>query len=259
LAFLYSLLLRLLYPTSLSVLLLLTAAAAGRRPRLRRVCFALALVILVVCGNGWLTSAMIRRLERTHLPAASLPAADAILVLSGGILSRTPPRPTVEVGEAGDRVLYGAELFRQHKAPQIICTGNVGTGGISARPASEDMAELLAMVGIPSQAVVVEVRSENTHEHAVNLCPMLRDRQIKSVLLVTSAMHMPRALASFQRECPTIVFTPAPTDFRVVDGAPLAWHRWLVRAIPTPATLLDFSDAAHEYLGLLYYRMRGWV
>ena len=46
-----------------------------------------------------------------------------------GIAARIPPRPTVEVNEAGDRVIYGAHLFKQGKAPRILCTGNVATGG----------------------------------------------------------------------------------------------------------------------------------
>jgi uncharacterized SAM-binding protein YcdF (DUF218 family) len=258
-SFLYSVLLKLLYPTSLSLLLLGAAAVARRSPRFRRACFGLAVAILLVCGNGWVTSALIRHLEQEYLPRQPVPTADAILVLSGGVLGRIPPRPTVEIGEAGDRILYGAELFRQRKAPQIICTGNVATGGVAPRPAAAEMAELLAMLGVPSQAIVKEVQSENTHEHAINVCPLLRDRKIGSVLLVTSAMHMPRSVATFRRLCSSVDFIPAPTDFRAPQSGRSVWYRQLVGLIPTPRNLLDFSDAAHEYLGIAYYRLRGWI
>ena len=202
---------------------------------------------------------MIRYLEGQHLPPQAMPTADAILVLSGGILGRTPPRQTVEIGDAGDRVLYGAELYRQGKAPQIICTGNVATGGIAPRPAAEDMAELLRLVGIPASAIATEIKSENTREHAVNLCPLLQERQMNRVLLVTSAMHMPRSIGVFRRLCPAIEFVPAPTDFRAPFEVATAWHRQAVRLLPTPRSLLDFSDAAHEYLGIVYYRLRQWM
>jgi uncharacterized SAM-binding protein YcdF (DUF218 family) len=121
------------------------------------------------------------------------------------------------------------------------------------------MADLLTLLGVPPDAIVREVRSENTREHAVNLCPVLGTMNVRSTLLVTSALHMPRAVASFRRACPSVVFHPAPTDFRVTDETPPPWYRRAIGALPTPRTLLDFSDVMHEYLGLLYYWARGWV
>ena len=258
-AFLYSVLLKLLYPTSVSLLLLAAGAALRRRPTARRVCYLLAVLVLLVCGNGWVVAAMIRHLEGQYPPPHAMPSADAILVLSGGVLGRTPPRPTVEIGDAGDRLLYGAELYRKGKAPQIICTGNVATGGIAPRPAAEDMAELLQLLGIPTSSIVTEIKSENTHDHAVNLCPLLEARQMKRVLLVTSALHMPRSVGVFRRACPAVEFVPAPTDFRAPFERSFAWYRQGVRLLPTPRSLLDFSDAAHEYVGMAYYHLRGWM
>jgi uncharacterized SAM-binding protein YcdF (DUF218 family) len=257
--FLYSLLLKFLYPTSLLLVLLTIAALARRKRWLRRTSFALALTILMVGGNGWVVEGLIRHLESRVRPPTPLPAADAILVLSGGVLARTPPRPTIEVSEAGDRILYGAELFRQRKAPLVICTGSVGTGGIVARPIADEMAELLGMLGVPPHAIVTEGRSENTREHAVNVCPMLESRRIRSVLLVTSAMHMPRSIGVFRRICPGVEFVPAPTDFRTTWADPGVWYREAVSLIPTPQNLVDFSNAMHEYLGIAYYRVRGWI
>lgn len=258
-AFLYSIALKLLYPTSVSLLLLVVAPMFRRGSVARRVCYGLGVAVLVVCGNGWVSKSLVRNLERQYVPTEPPPAADAILVLSGGVLGRSAPRPIVEVADAGDRVLYGAELYRQRKAPQLICTGNVATGGIAPRPAAEDMAELLTMLGVPGSAIVTEVESENTHDHAVNLCPFLQERQMRSVLLVTSAMHMPRSIATFRRTCPAVAFIPAPTDFRVAQDAPVAWYRDAVNLLPTPGTLLAFSDAIHEYVGMAYYRARGWA
>jgi uncharacterized SAM-binding protein YcdF (DUF218 family) len=255
--FLYSVFLKLLYPTSIA--LVLFVAAALSRGGLRRVYYGLALAVLLVCGNGWVVRSLIERLESAHAAPDPIPTADAIVVLSGGIHARTPPRPTVEVSEAGDRVLFGAELFRRGKAPQIICTGDVGTGAIGRRPEAEDMRDLLVMVGIPESAILLETRAQNTHEHAVNLCPTFTARQIKRVLLVTTAMHMPRSLGVFRRSCPAVEYIPAPTDFRVTFGPEIPWYRHAVALLPTPHTLADFTNVSHEYLGLLYYWLRGWV
>lgn len=257
-AFAYSLLLKLLYPTSIA-LILMAAGIVVRSPRARRTCQASALAVLLVCGNGWVVAAMVRGLEGRYPSPDPVPTGDAILVLSGGIFGRTPPRPSVELGDAGDRVVYGASLFKRGKAPRIICTGNVATGGVAPRPAAEDMAELLGVLGIAADAVVTETRSENTHDHALLVCPMLRERGMSRVLLVTSAMHMPRAMGVFRRGCPDIQMIAAPTDFRVPDELPVPWYRRSVALLPTPRALFDFSDAAHEYVGIAYYTLRGWM
>jgi len=301
-SFLYSLLLKLLYPTSLSLLLLGGAVVFRKRRTLCRACFALAVGVILICGNGWLIRGLTKHLEwqypvlqnygtaegesrelpsevgeRLHGPRkaesrngsrttdqqleVSGPplVADAILVLSGGILPPTPPRPTVEIGDAGDRLLYGAYLFRKGRAPHIICTGNVATGGIALRPLAEDMAEFLALLGIPTNSIVTEIKSENTREHAKYLYPVLQQRGFKRVLLVTSAMHMPRSVGVFRHLCPGIEFIPAPTDFRTVQRLPMPWYRHLTALIPTPRSLLDFCEVEHEYLGIAYYRVRGWI
>jgi uncharacterized SAM-binding protein YcdF (DUF218 family) len=277
-SFLYSLLLKFLYPTSLCLVLLLASAALQKRKVASRICFWLAVAILVVCGNGWVDAALVRHLERQYPPLTSQPStlnpqprvagsewqvaraseADCILVLGGGTVAKIPPRPTVEVSEAGDRVLYAAHLYRQGIAPRVICTGNVGTGGVASHPEAEDMKELLVMVGVPADAIILETDAANTHEHAKNLQALLRERNFKRVLLVTSAMHMPRSMGVFKKDCAGIEFIPAPTDFRIAEQIPAPWYQDLKALVPTPSNLLLFSEAMHEYVGIAWYRVRGW-
>src|SRR4051812_8027312 len=102
-SFLYSILLKLLYPTSVSFLLVLAALVflKCKREKLARAFLLCGLAVLLICGNGWITGALARHLEWQNLPLDPVPQADCILVLSGGILGKVTPRPTVEVGDAG--------------------------------------------------------------------------------------------------------------------------------------------------------------
>ncbi|MDR3412359.1 MAG: ElyC/SanA/YdcF family protein [Formivibrio sp.] len=78
--------------------------------------------------------------------------------------------------------------------------------------------------------------------------------------LVTSAMHMPRALGVFRKQYPAIEFIPAPTDYHATKPQiPTPWYRELISVVPTPGHFVVFSEAMHEYLGIAYYRMRGWM
>jgi uncharacterized SAM-binding protein YcdF (DUF218 family) len=121
------------------------------------------------------------------------------------------------------------------------------------------MAELLRSLGVPSEKIIVETNARNTHEHATILYPLLKEQRFRHVLLVTSAMHMPRSMGVFKRLCPGIEFIPAPTDFRAPERIPAPWYRTLKGFIPTPQNLLNFSEVMHEYLGIAYYKLRGWL
>ena len=258
--FLYSLILKLLYPTSLCALLLAATVLFHRRKKLRRVCFCAAFAILMICGNGWIVGGLTRNLEWRYPLPAPAPNGDAILVLSGGLLDKTPPRPMIEVDGEGNRVIYAALLYKQKKAPFVICTGGVATGGVAARPAADVMMQFLVMLGVPAADIVLEGGSSNTHEHAQNLPGIFQERKVRRVLLVTSAMHMPRALGVFRRQFPGMEFTPAPADFHATEPqAKTPLYRECGNFIPTPGHLLAFSDVMHEYLGIAYYQLRGWM
>jgi len=246
-------------PVVLSVLLLFLTAALSKRKKLGLVCLWMAVAVLLICGNERVAGMFTGALESRYQPPDPIPRADCILVLGGGVLSRIPPRSTVEINEAGNRVLYAAHLYRQGKAPRIVCTGASPSGRLGERSEAADMAELLMMLGVPDEAILTETKARNTHEHALNLCQFFTTQNIKHVLLVTSAMHMPRSMAVFRRFCPEIEFVPAPTDFRSVGRVLVGWYEAFCAFIPTPRSLLDCSDALHEYLGLAYYRLRGWL
>jgi hypothetical protein len=83
---LYSLLLKLLYPTSLCLVLLACAVVFRKRKTLSRVCFALAVGVLLICGNDLVVRGLTKHLEWKCLLPRPVPEADAILVLSGEIL-----------------------------------------------------------------------------------------------------------------------------------------------------------------------------
>jgi hypothetical protein len=72
-------------------------------------------------------------------------------------------------------------------------------------------------------------------------------------------MHMPRAVGVFKKDCDFCEFIPAPTDFRVTNPIAEPWYQELKALVPTPANLLLFSEAMHEYVGMAFYKLRGWM
>jgi len=183
-----------------------------------------------------------------------------ILVLSGALGAKDYPRTTLDVVEAGDRLFYAAHLYRERKAPVILCTGGMVPGSTRQTTLGQDMRAFLALLNLPEEAIVAEEKSRNTREHTEYSRAVLNERGARRVLLVTSALHMPGPLGVFRKYCPEFEFIPAPTDFLSVDPPkPPPWWKQIAKVIPTATNLATASYVWHEYVGLLYYWIRGWV
>ncbi|MBE9041930.1 YdcF family protein [Oscillatoriales cyanobacterium LEGE 11467] len=249
------------YPLGLSCLLAIVALILlWKRPRLAAGAVSLALAVLIIASNGWVSAGLVRSLEQQNRPT-ELPKASAIVVLGGATRPPEPPRPWVEVNEAGDRVFYGAKLYREQKAPIVVLAGGRvswnGAGGSEA----EDMAEMMQVMGVPRSAILQDPSSFNTRENALNVQRILEDKKLDRVLLVTSALHMPRSVKVFRRLGIEVI--PAPTDFLIGDGAMLAkgesWQEILLNIMPDAYRLSLSTLAFKEYLGIFIYRLRGWA
>ena len=102
-------------------------------------------------------------------------------------------------------------------------------------------------LGVPASAILLEDKSRNTREDAQFTKELLAEHGFSKILLVTSAMHMPRALALFQAQGITVI--PAVTDFDAIPPRS-EWQRWL----PDIEALDRSSRALKEYLGMALHR-----
>lgn len=251
-----------IYPLGLACLLLLiTLFLMWKRSRWAFIPIALSTIVLLIGSNGWVSSYLLKSLEFQHIPPGELPSADAIVILGGALRSSQYPRHGAEVMEQGDRVLYGAQLYKEGKAPLIIASGGriEWLGGES--PESGDMEAMLVTLGVPRSAILQEPDSLNTHENATNVRRLMEFKGIKKVLLVTSAIHMPRSLKIFQKE--RIDAIPAPTDFITTPGELNLLNQTpsgiLLDLMPQVDKLNTTTDALKEYIGTFIYWLRGWV
>lgn len=261
--FLSKLLPLLVYPLGLACLLLIFVLFLRNRPRLRSTLVILALALLWLGGNRWVGYGLARSLEWQYLPAEDIPAAEVLVVLGGGTEPALFPRTTVEVNAAGDRVLYAGRLYKEGKAQSILVSGGtISYLSDSTVNPDEDMADLLMLTGVPREAIWLQGDSANTHEDASLTAQMLRERGVERVLLVTSAMHMPRSVALFEHEGIEVI--PAPVDFTVTQSG---WEALfepnlpaqVINFLPNASTLHLTTNVLKEYLGLLVYRLQGWL
>jgi len=157
--------------------------------------------------------------------------------------------------DPSDRLLVAFRLYRSGKAPLIFCSGgNNPIGGQPGQiPEATWMARLLEEWDMPTAAIQIESGSINTHENAIRTYQMLSSHSIHRILLVTSAMHMPRAAGTFRKAGFEVIAVPA--DFRTGWGEANLLDKWL----PSANNVIKSDAALHEWLGIAIYRLRGWI
>ncbi len=249
---------QLAYPLTLC-LVLVPLGLALRGVRWRRLGAAgivLGVGVLLVFSLPEVSFRLRAGLERQFQPqeAAAYPSADAILVLGGGIEgARSPWRDMPNLAAAADRVWFGAKLYHSGRAPRVILSGGAFDDDPALQREAPAMAAFMEDLGVPASALLLEATSRNTWENAVESRRLMQEHGIERVLLVTSALHMRRALAIFRQL--DIAVIPAPTDFEAAPPSGPVVLRWL----PDAEALFGSSRALKEYLGDFAYRLRGWT
>jgi uncharacterized SAM-binding protein YcdF (DUF218 family) len=193
-------------------------------------------------------------LERQFPPRAveDVPSADAIVPLGGAVGAPLPPRVYPDLNGASDRVWHAARLYHAGKAPRIIASGGTLPWKDQAYREASAMEVLLRSWDVPADSILTESTSANTYQNAVNTAEILRDRGYDRVLLVTSALHMRRALDTFRSAGVNAV--PAATDHQVLDE-PFT----LFSFVPNAGALQGSTAVIHEYVGYAVYWWRGWI
>lgn len=196
----------------------------------------------------WLLS---RPLEARY-PVQPFPpaAAQAIVVLSSTVTppryGRLYPRPDKETYQ---RCEFAAWLHKNWFPLPVLACGGLGER-TSKQATSATMRELLQQGGVPAALIWTEQRSHSTHENAVYGAEILRQHGIRTIALVVEAQAMPRAEACFRKEGITVV--PAPCEFRQLEAS-------LDDLLPSWKSIKRNEDTLHEFVGLAWYWLRGWI
>jgi uncharacterized SAM-binding protein YcdF (DUF218 family) len=240
---------------ALLVLAILGAALWRRRARnggglgfhLTAAALAALLAIAVLPVGKWLLLPLENRFAQQDAAAGKL---DGIVLLGGTVEPwLSAARGTPQVNGSAERLIEFVTRGRAYPEAKLVFTG--GTGSLS-RPEEREahsIPRLLAAMGLDPARVTIEANSRNTAENAAFTRALVAPKPGETWALITSASHMPRAVGVFRQAGWPVV--PVPVDFRT-DG------RWNVELGFSLARGLELvSVAAHEWLGLIAYRLSG--
>ena len=217
-----------------------------------RYAFILAAVITYAVSTPFFPNLLLRNIESTykkpHIPAAVVHGKSLIIVLSAGWPRVTKHGWDPKIGESGWESTYAAVLLWDRVGGTLRFVGSPTPDNVDS--AANEMALVAEHLGVPSAHIEIERDSLDTHQNIQFSSREIRRHQ-GPVWLVTTASHMPRAMAVAHRLGLSII--PYPCFYRA-DGR-VTVYSWL----PSNKSPLILEKVLHEWVGLLYYRLRGWA
>jgi len=240
-------------PSSIAV----TAIGVGTlmlfAPRLARLGKKLAifgLALLLLLGIAPIGNVLIHPLEERFAGGKEPTSSDGItgIIVLGGFEESwvSSGRRLLSINEAAERLTETVRLALRLPETRVVFSG--GAGGIlqANQDAAGEVGSYLRDVGIAPDRIVLEGRSRNTHENAVFTRDLVTPKSGERWLLITSAYHMPRSVATFRKAGFDVI--PWPVDFRTRDAGDM------LRAFDTiPDGLKRVDLASREYAGLVAY------
>jgi len=235
-------------PTSLLILILVGYLLRRKWPAVGGATSGLGVMLLLLLSTNAGALLLVRPLEEMNPPLASFKdtGAQAIVVLGAGSVERAPEYEGQDVPDqvALVRLQYAAYLQHATDLPLLV------SGGFA--PGHKSEVSIAAAMGrtlredFKTPVKWIEERSRTTAENAKYSARMLKEAGVKRVLLVTHAVHMPRAREAFAGQGIEVV--AAPTLFH----SRAKWSMWML--LPSAGGLSRSYYATHEWAGLAWYR-----
>lgn len=238
-----------------TTLLLLLPSHPGRL-RWARIGALSSLILLLLISSPLVAGYLLGSLEAWH-PIPSSPAEkryDAIVALGGGVFDQGTLRPTVELSSySRNRTTCAVDLYQQGYADRLVLTGGNGLVFQTGPKEATEMKRWAKRLGVPEQAILTEEDSRTTYENASATKRLLGPA---SILLVTSASHLPRATALFAKQ--GFQVTPAPCDFVMQDRPQEGRNRMdPFDLLPSDLSIQHTRAAVTELAGMAIYWITG--
>lgn len=151
-----------------------------------------------------------------------------------------------------ERALEAARLYALLDPAWVISSGGPAHQGSRDYSTGAAMHDTLVRLRVPASRVVLKDDAVDTHDEAQNVARLLPGLHVDHVVLVTSAVHMRRARAVFRAAGVAVIPAPARED---KPGT----LRWRMKYLPSERGLYEASLCAHEILGWVYYKLKGWL
>ncbi|MBL0930417.1 MAG: YdcF family protein [Alphaproteobacteria bacterium] len=213
-----------------------------------------AVTIALLLGAAPVGLAAIAWLGNRIPPPDRLPSRiDGIVMLGGDINNQLSAVRPVSTGSAPARQIAFADLARRFPDAKLIFAGGAGDPLRPEVTEAGGAKRLLPLLGLDPARVIFDERSRNTYENAVFARELGMPQPGENWILVTSALHMPRAIGTFRTAGWQVI--PYPIGYMTAPGATFDWS--LPKSFD--GSMWTIGTALYEFIGLISYRRQGWT
>ncbi len=226
----------------------------GKNKKWKRLSRNVAVIMLVFFSNHFIFNLVINAWESDIKPVTSIQTHDIGIVLGGYSNFEIYPRDRYNFSKSANRLTQAIELYKKGLIKKMLLTGGSGSMLLDERSEANEVKSFLLLMGIKKEDIILEPDSRNTHENAVFTKAILdKDYPNASCLLITSAFHMRRSKACFNKE--GVSFTAFSTDI-IAERVRFTPNTIL---FPNRDGFWRWEMMIKEWVGCVFYWLRGYI
>jgi uncharacterized SAM-binding protein YcdF (DUF218 family) len=234
--------------------LVFVTAILVKKLKLKRALKIISLGLLIFFSNDFLSNEVMLWWEVAPVPFNNVKKTYTYAVVLTGVTSTDQmPDDRVYFQHGADRVVHAVQLYKMRKIKKVIISGGSGRILTEGRREADDIFKAMELMGVPAEEMVIENASRNTYESAINIKAMMKENLEQEFLLVTSAFHMRRSVACFEKEGFTVM--PFSTDF-------YSHPRYFTPdslIIPQTGAIQNWHKLFKEWVGIAMYWLTGHI
>ena len=211
------------------------------------------LILFYFFSNPFITDEFVRLYEERNQTYSELTETYDVAIVLGGFSDYDAAQELIQFHFATDRLMAGIKLYKTGKAKKIMISSGSGRIMKPNQKESLHIENYLLEIGIPAEDIIIESASKNTYENAVNTTEILNEQYTNgNFILVTSAIHMPRAKRCFEKAGLTV--TPFSVDQQAGERKYIIDHLF----IPNVDSFARWQQLIKEWMGFISYKLVGY-
>lgn len=216
----------------------------------------IGILMLLIFTNNALSTSVINAWEPAFITIKTLPEYEIGIVLTGVTNINKTADDRTFFDKGADRATHAVQLYKEGKIKRILITGGQGFRPRNNQKEAILLANFMITAGVPERDIIIEDEAKNTWENALftkRILEKRRENPNQRFLLITSAFHMKRAEGCFRKI--GLQVDPYPVDYYGNDNP------FNIRSLiqPSPNSLTLWHKLTKEWIGILVYKMAGYI
>jgi uncharacterized SAM-binding protein YcdF (DUF218 family) len=244
----------LIMPLTVTVLLLVLSVVI-RNVKWKRRLFWSSFGMLLFFSNDFIANEVMLAWEIPVRPFKEMRKFKLGIVLTGVTLPDTGPNDRIYFNKGADRVTHTVQLYKLGLIEKILISGGSGKIFGEAEPEANKLKRAMLLMCVPEEDILIENETRNTAESAIEVKKILDTRgySARDCLLITSAFHMRRSLAVYEKA--GLALETFSTDFYTHQRT----FEPEVLLIPQLQAITIWHKLVKEWVGMAAYKIAGYI